>query len=264
MVPALSVMPGSPFDTRGFSRAEYSVRGVRTVVYSIGEGPSVMYWHGGGTWHGFAWARELQSHRRVLLPYHPGFGESADAPAIGSLDDYLSHYLALFDQLQLSQVQLIGASVGGFMSVHFAMAHPERVGKLILAAPFGLSSPEYPRPDYRNVPLEALKAWFIVDTALVEPFWPDRWIERREREQASGARLLAGSRMGPALASGLRSLTTPTLILWGRSDRILPVGLATLWHAALPHAQVRIVDNAGHLLLDESAEARRELEIFLR
>jgi hypothetical protein len=42
------------------------------------------------------------------------------------------------------------------------------------------------------------------------------------------------------------------------------VGLASLWQQALPHATLRIADNAGHLLLDESAEARRELEIFLR
>ncbi len=254
----------SPFDTRGFSRAEYSVRGVRTVVYSIGKGPPVMYWHGRGTWHGFAWARELQGHCRVLLPYHPGFGESADDPTIGSLDDYVSHYVALLDRLQLSQLPLIGASFGGFMSAHFTMAHPERVSKLILVAPFGLSSPEYPGPDYRNVSLEALKSWFVVDTSLVQAFWPDRWIERREREQASGERALAGSRTGPAWARGLKALKLPTLILWGRSDRILPAGLASLWQQALPHAQLRIVDNAGHLLLDESTEARRELEIFLR
>jgi pimeloyl-ACP methyl ester carboxylesterase len=257
-------MPPSPFDTHGFSRDEYSVRGVRTVVYSIGAGPAVMYWHGRGTWHGFAWARELQDRYKMLLPYHPGFGESADDPTIGSLDDYVSHYVALFDQLGLSQVPLIGASFGGFMAAHFAMAQPERVGKLILAAPFGLSSPEYPLPDFRHVSLEALKAWFIVDTSLVEPFWPDRWIERRDREQASGERALAGSRRGPAWASGLSALKTPTLILWGRSDRILPVGLASLWQQALPHAQLRIIDNAGHLLLDESGEARRGLEIFLR
>jgi pimeloyl-ACP methyl ester carboxylesterase len=254
----------APFDTRGFSRAEYSVRGVRTVLYSIGAGPEVMYWHGGGTWHGFAWARELQSHHRVLLPYHPGFGESADDPRIGSLDDYLSHYMALFDQLQLAPLSLIGASLGGLLAARFALAHPDRISKLILAAPAGLSSPEYPPPDYRQVPLEALPAWFMVDTALLAPFWPERWVERREREQASGGRAFTGSRMGAAFASDLKTLKTPTLVLWGRQDRILPAGLASLWQQALPNATLRIVDNAGHLLLDESAEARRELEIFLR
>src|SRR5579863_7571347 len=107
-------MPHSPFDTRGFSRADYLVRGVRTVVYGFGDGPPIIYWHGRGTWHGFAWARELQGHHKVLLPYHPGFGESADDPGIRGIDDYMAHYVALFDQLQLSQVPLIGASFGGF------------------------------------------------------------------------------------------------------------------------------------------------------
>ncbi|HEY6453323.1 MAG TPA: alpha/beta fold hydrolase [Steroidobacteraceae bacterium] len=229
----------------------------------MGEGPPVMYWHGRGTWHGFAWARDLQSHFRMLLPYHPGFGESADDPTMGSLDGYLRHYAALFDELELAQVPLIGASFGGFLAAHFALAHPERVSKLILVAPFGLSTPEHPLADYRNVPLEALPAWFAVNTALLAPFWPDRWIERREREQASGERALAGSRTGPALASDLAALRAPTLILWGRNDRILPVGLASLWQAALPHASVRLIDAAGHLLLDESAPARREVEGFL-
>jgi pimeloyl-ACP methyl ester carboxylesterase len=240
------------------------VRGVRTVVYSIGEGPPLMYWHGRGTWHGFAWARQLQGQHQLLLPYHPGFGESAEASGGGSIDDQLAHYAELYRLLRLEQVPLIGASFGGFMAAHFAYAHPERVSRLILAAPFGLSSPEYPRPDYSHVPLEALPAWFAVDTALLAPFWPDRWTERRQRELASGDRALAGSRTGTALAASLETLKMPTLILWGREDRLLPAGLASLWQQALPHARLRIVDNAGHLLLDESAEARRELEIFLR
>jgi pimeloyl-ACP methyl ester carboxylesterase len=222
-----------------------------------------MYWHGRGTWHGFTWARELQDHCTVLLPYHPGFGESADDPKIGSVDDYVPHYVALFDQLRLPPLPLIGASFGGFMAAHFAMAHAERISKLILAAPFGLSSPEYPRPDYQSVPLEELPAWFVVDTTLVQSFWPDRWLERRAREQASGERALAGSRTGEAWAAGLRALKMPALILWGRSDRLLPAGLASLWQQALPHAQVRIIDHAGHLLLDESARARDDLERFL-
>ena len=105
-------------------------------------------------------------------------------------------------------------------------------------------------------------AWLAIRYPWI--FWPDRWIERREREQASSQRAVAGGRTGPPFASDLESLKMPTLILWGRNDRILPVGLASLWQQALPHAKLRIVDNAGHLLLDESAEARRELEIFLR
>ncbi len=52
-----------------------------------------MYWHGGGTWHGFAWARTWQDRFKVIVPYHPGFGESGDDPELTSMDDYVQHYV---------------------------------------------------------------------------------------------------------------------------------------------------------------------------
>ena len=257
-------MADSPFDTRGFSRDECAIRGVRTVLYRIGSGPPVMYWHGRGTWHGFAWARELKDQFQLILPYHPGFGESADDPSIRSIADYSRHYVELLDRLGLAQVALVGSSFGGCLAASFAAAHPKRVGKLVLVSPFGLTSPEYPRVNYSGVSLEELPGLFVVDRQVVAPFWPDRWNERLARERASGERALAGSPLGEPWAAELARVRNPALILWGRDDRILPAGLAPLWQRVLPQAKLRIIDNAGHLLLDESAEARRELEVFLR
>jgi len=51
-----------PYSTEGFRRNEYVVDGVRTVVYSAGQGPPVLYLHGGGSWHGFEWARDWLHH----------------------------------------------------------------------------------------------------------------------------------------------------------------------------------------------------------
>ena len=67
---------------RGFDRKEYTVNGVRTVVYSAGQGRPLVYWHGAGTFSGIDFALEWTRHFRVILPFHPGYGESADAPAI--------------------------------------------------------------------------------------------------------------------------------------------------------------------------------------
>ena len=75
------------YSTAGFERLELTIAGIRTVAYAAGSGPDLVYFHGGGTFHGFEFARAWIPHFRVLLPYHPGFGESADAPAIGSLED---------------------------------------------------------------------------------------------------------------------------------------------------------------------------------
>lgn len=257
-------LPASPFDTRGFTRDEYVIGQVRSVVYSIGDGPPVMYWHGRGTWHGFAWARDLAPRYRVLLPYHPGFGESAGDPGLQSVDDYVRHYTDLLDQLRLRSVSLIGASMGGYMAANFAITHADRIAKLILVSPAGAVSPEHSGRSYRDLPLDDLPQLFVVNVTVIAPFWPDRWTERIDRETASGARILGTAQgVGNGWMSRLGTLDMPTLILWGRKDRILPADLSGQWAAAIPGAVVRVIENAGHLLLDESAEARRELQAFL-
>ncbi len=260
----MSWQESSPFDTQGFARWEYRIGGVKTVVYTIGEGRPVVYWHGGGTWHGFAWAREWADRFKVILPYHPGFAESGDDPEISSMDDYVAHYIELFDAMGLASAGLVGTSLGGYMATAFAAAHPSRVAKLVLAAPAGISSPDFPMGNFQDASPEELPKFFVHDLSVIEPFWPDRFNERIGREgEYMGKAFGPSSTFGPKLARRARRLTMPTLVIWGDQDRILPVGLAPLWREAIPQASLHIVKNAGHLLFDESAEARRVAKDFL-
>ena len=68
------------YSTEGFDRIVHRVDGIETVTYAIGAGEPLVYFHGGGTFHGFEWVRPLASEFRVFCPYHPNFGESGDAP----------------------------------------------------------------------------------------------------------------------------------------------------------------------------------------
>jgi pimeloyl-ACP methyl ester carboxylesterase len=254
----------SPFDTAGFERWEYRIGGIKTVVYTIGKGPSVLYWHGGGTWHGFAWAREWADRFKVILPYHPGFAESGDDPEISSMDDYVAHYVELGDAMGLKHFALVGTSLGGYMAAAFAIAHPSRVKKLVLVCPAGISSPDFPMANFAAALPEELPRLFVHDLAAIEAFWPDRFDERAGRERGYAAKGFApSSTAGPKLLRRARRLTMPTLVIWGDQDRVLPAGLAPLWAAAVPHATLRVIENAGHLLLDESAAARNAVKEFL-
>ena len=125
------VRPG----TEGFTRKKVDVRGVRTVYYEAGEGPTVVYFHGGGTFHGIQFAKPWTEKFRVILPYHPGFGETADDPRVGAMQHLVLHYLDFFDTLGLDKVHLIGASMGGRLATEFAVSHNDRLKSLILAAP---------------------------------------------------------------------------------------------------------------------------------
>jgi pimeloyl-ACP methyl ester carboxylesterase len=254
----------SPFDTEGFERWQYEIGGVRTVVYTIGQGRPVVYWHGGGTWHGFAWAREWTDRFKMILPYHPGFGESGDDPEISSMDDYVAHYVELCDAMGLRNFGLVGTSFGGYLAAAFAIAHPSLVAKLVLVCPGGISSPDFPMANFRETSPEELPRLFVHDLAVIESFWPDRFAERAGRESQYAAKGFApSSTSGPKLLRRAKRITMPTLVVWGEKDGVLPAGRAPPWGEAVPHAALRIVENAGHLLLDESAAARDAVKDFL-
>ncbi|MNC25688.1 2-hydroxy-6-oxononadienedioate/2-hydroxy-6-oxononatrienedioate hydrolase [compost metagenome] len=67
----------------------------------------------------------------------------------------------------------------------------------------------------------------------------------------------------PNMPELLQHICTPTLILWGRLDRMLPAGQAQHWKNNIADAEVRVFENIGHLPLDESAEARQAVLDFL-
>ena len=120
-----------------FSERRYEVNGVDTAVFSAGDGPPLVFFHGGGTMSGLRCAcLPLAERARLIVPaHHPGFGASADDESIESRQDYHLHYLELFDQLGLGELALVGHSLGGAVAAAFAALHPERLRRLVLAAP---------------------------------------------------------------------------------------------------------------------------------
>ena len=58
-----------------FQREEYTINGIRVAMLTAGQGEPLMFWHGGGTFHGFDFAVPWASKYKVIIPFHPGFGE---------------------------------------------------------------------------------------------------------------------------------------------------------------------------------------------
>ena len=253
----------------GFERIEYQVNGIRTVVYCAGEGPPLVYWHGGGTFHGIdftqPWLREL----RVIAPFHPGMGESGDAGPLRCMNDYLLHYRDLFDQMGLDRFHLIGVSLGAWMAAEFAIAHGQLLDRLVLVAPAGLEVPEFPSPDLSTVTPAELPAWLAHDPAVLEPYLPRTDAQQQQfsarvlRDLSAMARVAPEGIYNPSLGQWLHRITMPTLLVWGDQDRMAPVGRVPFWMGALPNARACVVKNAGHAVLDESPAAREAIRSFL-
>lgn len=183
------------------------------------------------------------------------------------MQDYVLHYLDLFDQLKIGRMHLVGSSFGGWLAAELALVQQERLAGLTLIAPGGLAITEPPSVDLFTVPPAKLLSYLVNDQDCLKPFLPQghdlEFMTLRYRETTSTARLTwenpAGNRK---LAQWLHRIRTPTLLLWGERDRIKPVRQAEIWQDLLPNAQLEVVPNVGHLVLEEKPAAAEIVSRF--
>jgi pimeloyl-ACP methyl ester carboxylesterase len=242
-----------------FQKQTLKVNGVDTVVYVGGEGEPLLFLHGAGTFHGFEFAKSWTSKFKVIHPYHPGFGESGDDPAMDTFNDYVMHYVDLLDALGLDKVHLVGFSLGGFLAAQFASQQRDRVKTLTLVAPAGMKSAEHPILDVLSTPGEEVVGRLASNFEVLKPWLPagpdPEFMSARYRESTTLARLLWEKPWDQKFKRYLHRITAPTLIIWGDEDRIVPLEHANIWQQHLPKAQVQIFKGAGHIVLDELPEA---------
>ena len=256
------------YSTDGYERTVHRIDGIETVVYAIGQGEPLVYFHGGGTFHGFEWSRALANDFRVYHPIHPNFGESGDAP-FDQMADYVTRYEMLFPALGLERFHLSGASMGGHMAARYAAANPGDIDKLVLNAAAGLKSDQAQVGAFGQVAPDQIRFMFVTDPAWIEPYWPTNptpeWQALRDREQrAAFASREDADATDRALRQGLKGFDRPTLLLWGEKDKVVPPSFVQEWQEVLPEAEVAMIPNGSHLLLDEFPAAVEALRNFLK
>jgi pimeloyl-ACP methyl ester carboxylesterase len=246
-----------------FKRRTVRSNGIDTVLLEAGNGPALVFLHGAGTVSGFDFAAAWTNKFRVVIPYHPGFGPSADDARITEIHDYVLHYVELFDTLGLDKVRLVGQSMGGFIATKLGVEHGARVEKLVLVCPIGLPVPaEHATVNFLAVPPPELPALLAHDPQTVIKHLPTgaptpEFIAERTKEAMTAGRVLGDGAVtfDPNLPRHLHRLTMPTLLVWGKQDKLTPTAQHETWAKALPKATVKLFDNAGHLVLDEAPAA---------
>jgi pimeloyl-ACP methyl ester carboxylesterase len=250
--------------------ASYDVNGTKTVVLSAGDAaaPPLVFLHGGGTWHGWGFLEPWTHAHRVLLPIHPGFGDSGDLDDLGEIHDLVLHYTELFDQLGLTRdVDLVGLSLGGLLAARFAIEQKHRLRRLVLVAPTGLRVPEVEVEDFFRFRPEELPGRLAHRSDTLTPYLPgdphdvDFTVDRY-REVRTMALLLWEHPFDRVVPRWLGRVDVPSLVVWGEDDRLIPAAMAPAWAALLPNCSVATFPNAGHLVLDESPAAVEAIARF--
>jgi pimeloyl-ACP methyl ester carboxylesterase len=243
------------------------VRGVRTHVLKGGRGDPLLVLHpefGANLWAPYHDA--LAAHFFVLAPDHPGFGESERPEWLDGIDDLVFHYLDLLDVLHIERVSIVGTSLGGWIAAAFAVAHPERVARLVLAAPAGIKVDGVPRFDIFARPFEETLQHLFHDPARAAQILPVEYgaeaIVRMYRELTTLARLAWNPDLyDPKLQQRLPRVQSPALVVWGQNDTVLPPAHADAYAALLPGARLETLPDCGHLVPFERADAFSGLAI---
>lgn len=252
-------------------RSEFlRVHGVRTHVLQSGRGRPVLVLHpefGADLWSPYH--DQLAAYFRIIAPDHPGFGKSERPEWLDQIDDLVFHYLDLLDLLGIERVSIVGTSLGGWIAAAFAVAHPERLDRLVLAAPIGIKVQGVERYDlFANPMEETLRHLFYDETraAQIVPaeYGPDV-VARAYREFTTLARLAWNPYLyDRKLQERLPRVNTPTLIVWGQNDTFLPPEHGEALAALLPYGTLKVLPECGHLApLEQSATFSRLVIDFL-
>jgi pimeloyl-ACP methyl ester carboxylesterase len=238
------------------------VAGKKTQLTRGGEGPPLLYLHSaGGETEWMPFHEGLAQQFSVYLPAHPGFGSSQGLDEIRDIYDLAWHYVDLLDQLGLEKVPLVGFSLGAWIAMELAILRPERVSQLVLvnAAGVRLADTKMGELFVDNFDVMRKLLFFDPDSPVVKQAMPlstdDPRIVQWLRAREATARVAWNPYLhNPRLPAHLRRIQCPTLILWGRNDKLFPLPYGEFLAQQIPGAKLEVFDNCGHMLPFEKTE----------
>ncbi len=234
------------------------VYGQNIRYYEAGQGPNLIFIHGLGG-EAANWAANIVP---VSARYHVyaldqiGFGHS-DKPLIDyRIETFVEFLQAFMQELNIPKATLVGNSLGGWIAVDFAARHPETVEGLVLVDAAGLRAEGgggEPRLDLNPSSLAGMRRileFIVFNKQLVTDELARQAFENhlKSGDGYTIQRILAGLFTTHQFEDDkLRSIRTPTLVLWGRDDALTPLSIGERYQKGIPGAKLVVLDQCGHI-----------------
>jgi pimeloyl-ACP methyl ester carboxylesterase len=243
-----------------FRQSFIELDGCRASLRRGGSGEPLLFLHGAsGAPVIMPFMEQLAARFDVLVPEHPGYGRSDEPEWLDNIHDAAYFYLDFLRTLELRNVTLVGASMGGWIAMEMAVRDTSRIKSLVLASPAGVAAPGVQPADiFLLSPEDLVRNLFfdqrLAEARLAEPVTPES-IDIALKNRHTTARLAWEPRLhDPFLPKWLHRIDVPVKIVWGREDRILPAKIADELKRLMPKAELHLLDNVGHLPHAEKPE----------
>jgi pimeloyl-ACP methyl ester carboxylesterase/DNA-binding CsgD family transcriptional regulator len=254
--------------------------GVRVAYATVGRGPALVV---PAAWIGhleIAWQdpavrafyAPIAAYRTLVTYDKPGCGLSDPWPGSQTLDSDLEVLRAVIDHLELDRVDLLGLSMGAPVSLAYAVAHPQAVGRLLLYGGFA-DGHQVASAEVRAAMIELVRAhWGLGSDVLADIFLPDGTAEAKVRFAELQRRSTTAEVAAELLAQCyeirvddlLDRVAAPTLVLHRRDDRAIPYRLGRDLAARIPGARLVSLAGRSHwVVADDAAAVVREVLEFL-
>jgi pimeloyl-ACP methyl ester carboxylesterase len=264
------------------------VVGAKTNYVELGEGPSVLLVHGlGGSWQN--WLENiphLAKHHRVIAVDLPGFGDSPLPPWEISVPAYGRFLHDFCERVGIGSGPVIGSSLGGFIATELAITEPERVEHLVLVSAAGITWSRARREPavvmgrvaraaaplafrYRMEGLRRSRLRHLAYRGMVDDpraLRPELLFEvTAPALRAPGFADALATLFGYDVRHRLEEIEVPTLIVWGRNDRVVPSPAAPTYEKLIgDNARLEIFDHCGHLpMVERPLRFNRLVDQFL-
>jgi pimeloyl-ACP methyl ester carboxylesterase len=269
------IRPDIPLDTLReiYANSEslfIDIEGLPVHTRDQGKGPTLVLVHGTSsslhTWDG--WIPELKDSFRIIRMDLPGFGLTGpNRDHDYRISSYVSFIDAFLNKLGITNCYLAGNSLGGEIAWAYALKNPQKVSKLILIDAAGYPLEKLPPvfrlgriPLLRNL-LKVVTPRFFVEGSLKEVYGDDSKVTPELVDRYYQLALRPGNR--DALLARIavhdeedchlqiKDISVPTLILWGKEDKWIPLEYAHRFDADIPRSKLIIYEGVGHVPMEE-------------
>lgn len=275
---ALSVAAQTATTAQAHKQVE--IYGQKIHYIEAGSGPTVILLHGlgGDTTNWAMTIPALASKYHVYVPDQIGFGQS-DKPImnyrVATLVEFLDQF---YKKLSIEKATLVGNSLGGWTAASFAISHPEKVDKLLLVDAAGYTAKRWGGPELTKELYSVLNPSTTADLkrAMSAVFYNKAIITDAFIESAFASKLKKGDsqtinafidsvlRGDDYIDDKVKTITAPTLVIWGREDGLTPLAMGEAFAQDIPGAQRLIIEKCGHVpQLEKPAEFNAGLLKFL-